>query len=121
MRTRARSPARGDFAQLRLSRDDSSSAATLEATGESGGVIRRRDRCRHQGRDTDLWFCLRDRHPDSPHARADLVITQGICDVCAVPESQVVAASVGCEILTIDAHDLAAIFDSILAIGCATG
>ena len=51
----------------------------------------------------------------------DLVITQGICDVCAVPESQVVAASVGSRILTIDAHDLDAIFASIRAIGSATG
>lgn len=51
----------------------------------------------------------------------DLVITQGICEVCAVPESQVVAASVGSQILTIDAHDLDAIFASIRAIGCATG
>jgi iron complex transport system substrate-binding protein len=51
----------------------------------------------------------------------DLVITQGICDVCAVPESQVVAASVGSQILTIDAHDLDAIFASIRVIGRATG
>jgi iron complex transport system substrate-binding protein len=51
----------------------------------------------------------------------DLVLTQGICDVCAVPESQVVAASVGSRILTLDAHDLAAIFGSIRDVGCATG
>ena len=51
----------------------------------------------------------------------DLVITQGICDVCAVPESQVIAASVGSRILTIDAHDLDAIFASIYAIGSAAG
>lgn len=51
----------------------------------------------------------------------DLVITQGICDVCAVPERQVVTASVASQILTIDAHDLDAIFSSIRAIGCATG
>jgi iron complex transport system substrate-binding protein len=51
----------------------------------------------------------------------DLVITQGICDVCAVPQSQVVAASVGSQILTIDAHDLDAIFASIHAIGGVTG
>jgi len=60
---------------------------------------------------------------DIPGIRAlapDLVITQGICDVCAVPESQVIAASVGSQILTIDAHDLDAIFASIRAIGRAT-
>ncbi len=51
----------------------------------------------------------------------DLVVTQGICDVCAVPERQVVAASVGSRILTLDAHDLAAIFGSIRDVGCATG
>ena len=53
---------------------------------------------------------IRDLEPD-------LVITQGICDVCAVPESQVIAAAVGSEILTIDAHDLDAIFASIREIG----
>ena len=51
----------------------------------------------------------------------DLVLTQGICDVCAVPESQVTAASIGASILTLDAHDLAAIFASIRDVGCATG
>lgn len=61
---------------------------------------------------------------DIPGIRAlqpDLVITQGICEVCAVPESQIVAAAVGGAILTLDAHDLAAIFDSIRAVGRATG
>ena len=76
----------------------------------------------------------------------DLILTQGICDVCAVPERQVVAAihptlksgpdkalrlkrsdslgplfRVGTEILTLDAHDLQAIFASIELLGCATG
>jgi len=51
----------------------------------------------------------------------DLILTQGICDVCAVPESQVIAASVGSRIVTLDAHDLAAIFGSIRDVGCATG
>ena len=62
----------------------------------------------------------------------DLVLTQGICDVCAVPESQLVAAidptlkggplfRVGTEILSLDAHDLSAIFQSIRDVGCATG
>jgi iron complex transport system substrate-binding protein len=61
---------------------------------------------------------------DIPGIRAlkpDLVLTQGICDVCAVPESQVVAASVGSSVLSLDAHDLAAIFASIRDVGCATG
>lgn len=51
----------------------------------------------------------------------DFVLTQGICDVCAVPESQVTAAAIGSQILTLDAHDLSAIFASIRDIGCATG
>ena len=51
----------------------------------------------------------------------DLILTQGICDVCAVPESQVIDASLGGSVLTLDAHDLGAIFSSIRDIGCATG
>ncbi len=50
----------------------------------------------------------------------DLVLTQGICDVCAVPQSQVTAASLGASIVTLDAHDLDAIFASIRDVGCAT-
>jgi len=51
----------------------------------------------------------------------DLVLTQGICDVCAVPEGQVTAASLGASVVTLDAHDLDAIFASIRDVGCATG
>lgn len=51
----------------------------------------------------------------------DLVLTQGICDVCAVPERQVVASVAGATILTLDAHDLAAIFAGIRDVGAATG
>ena len=51
----------------------------------------------------------------------DLVLTQGICDVCAVPQSQVTAATLGASIVTLDAHDLDAIFASIRDVGCATG
>jgi iron complex transport system substrate-binding protein len=51
----------------------------------------------------------------------DLILTQGICDVCAVPESQVLASFAGTQVLTLDAHDLAAIFQSIRDVGCATG
>ncbi len=72
----------------------------------------------------------------------DLILTQGICDVCAVPETQVVHTlksgpndalrfkrsgepgqhlSVGTQVLSLDAHDLAAIFQSIRDVGCATG
>jgi iron complex transport system substrate-binding protein len=61
---------------------------------------------------------------DVEHIRAlkpDLILTQGICDVCAVPQSQVIDASLGGGVLTLDAHDLAAIFSSIRDVGCATG
>jgi iron complex transport system substrate-binding protein len=61
---------------------------------------------------------------DIPGIRAlkpDLVLTQGICDVCAVPQSQVTAASLGASMVTLDAHDLDAIFASIRDVGCATG
>ena len=51
----------------------------------------------------------------------DLVLTQGICDVCAVPESQAIAALAPIPVLSLDAHDLSAIFESIRAVGAATG
>jgi iron complex transport system substrate-binding protein len=55
----------------------------------------------------------------------DLVLTQGICDVCAVPEGQAIDAlselSPAPRILTLDAHDLAAIFQSICDVARATG
>jgi iron complex transport system substrate-binding protein len=51
----------------------------------------------------------------------DLVLTQGICDVCAVPERQVLALKVDAKIVTLDAHDLSAIFASIRAVGAAAG
>lgn len=52
----------------------------------------------------------------------DLVLTQGICDVCAVPESQVIESlGVETQILSLDAHDLSAIFQSIRDVGSATG
>lgn len=51
----------------------------------------------------------------------DLILTQGICDVCAVPEKQVMASFEGTQVLTLDAHDLAAIFQSILDVGRVTG
>lgn len=56
------------------------------------------------------------------HARKpDLVLTQGICDVCAVPERQVLDSVEGARVLTLDAHDLDAILASIRDVGCATG
>jgi iron complex transport system substrate-binding protein len=52
----------------------------------------------------------------------DLILTQGICDVCAVPENQVVRdLGLGTRVLSLDAHDMAAIFASIRDIGHATG
>lgn len=55
----------------------------------------------------------------------DLVLTQGICDVCAVPEHQAVAALAGLPspptVLTLDAHDLPAILAGIRDVGRAAG
>jgi len=52
----------------------------------------------------------------------DLILTQGICDVCAVPESQVVSSfAAGTRVLSLDAHDMAAIFSSICDVGRAIG
>jgi len=55
----------------------------------------------------------------------DLVLTQGICDVCAVPEQQAVAALAGLAspptVLTLDAHDLPAILAGIRDVGRAAG
>jgi len=51
----------------------------------------------------------------------DLVLTQGICDVCAVPESQVLTLVEPIRVLSLDAHDLSAIFESIRAVGIVTG
>ncbi len=55
----------------------------------------------------------------------DLVLTQGICDVCAVPEHEARASVAdlvpGPVVLALDAHDLAAIRAGIRAVGDATG
>ena len=56
----------------------------------------------------------------------DLILTQGICDVCAVPERQVRDAIEtelvpGSTVVSLDAHGLSAIFHSIRAVGSATG
>jgi iron complex transport system substrate-binding protein len=53
--------------------------------------------------------------------KPDLILTQGICDVCAVPAQHVIDSRLGAQILTLDAHDLPAIFASIRDVGCATG
>lgn len=55
----------------------------------------------------------------------DLVLTQGICDVCAVPEQQAVAALADLpsppRVLTLDAHDVSAILAGIRDVGRAAG
>jgi len=58
-------------------------------------------------------------------ADPDLVVTQGVCDVCAVDEVLVreAVADLGldCEVLTLDTHTLADLFDDVAAIGAALG
>ncbi len=57
--------------------------------------------------------------------RPDLILTQAVCEVCAVatPSAQAAAASLDYEpsVLSLDAHDLAGVFRSIVEIGEATG
>ncbi len=53
--------------------------------------------------------------------RPDLLLTQGVCEVCAVPtrDAQAAAARLTCcpMVLALDAHDLAGVLSSIRAIG----
>ena len=55
----------------------------------------------------------------------DLVLTQAVCEVCAVPAPGVreVVERLGLEadVLSLDAHDIAGILDTILAVGRAAG
>ena len=55
----------------------------------------------------------------------DLVVSQGICDVCAVDEVLVREAvddlGLDCEVLTTDPHSLGDVFEDIERIGAATG
>ncbi len=57
--------------------------------------------------------------------RPDLILTQAVCEVCAVPtaSAQEAAASLDYKptILSLDAHDLAGIFCSIMELGRAAG
>ncbi len=57
--------------------------------------------------------------------RPDLILTQAVCEVCAVPtpSAQAAVASLDYEprVLSLDAHDLAGVFRSIVEIGEATG
>lgn len=57
--------------------------------------------------------------------RPDLVLTQAVCDVCAVPTASAREAVASLEyepqVLSLDAHDLEGIFRSIEAVGAAAG
>jgi iron complex transport system substrate-binding protein len=57
--------------------------------------------------------------------RPDLLLTQGVCEVCAVPthDAQAAAAQLGCcpTVLAVDAHDLVGVLTSIRAVGRAGG
>ncbi|MEF8852901.1 MAG: ABC transporter substrate-binding protein [Haloarculaceae archaeon] len=58
-------------------------------------------------------------------ADPDLVISQGVCDVCAVDSVLVRDAveelGLDCDVLTLDTHTLADLYDDIETIGAATG
>ena len=55
----------------------------------------------------------------------DLILTQDLCAVCALPSGQVEAALgyLGCQarVLTLDPHTLDEVLDSIITVGQATG
>jgi iron complex transport system substrate-binding protein len=55
----------------------------------------------------------------------DLVVTQGVCDVCAIDHVQVATAvdelGLDTEVLTLDVHSLDDLFESIHAVGAAIG
>jgi iron complex transport system substrate-binding protein len=57
--------------------------------------------------------------------RPDLILTQGICEVCAVPTAlaQEAACAIGdhVRVLSLDAHSIAEILDSITRVGQAAG
>ena len=58
-------------------------------------------------------------------ARPDLILTQAVCEVCAVPtpaaQEAVASLAHAPRILSLDAHNLAGVFRSVLEIGTATG
>jgi iron complex transport system substrate-binding protein len=58
-------------------------------------------------------------------ADPDLVVTQGLCDVCAVDEVVVRDAvddlGLDCEVLTVDPHSLGDVFEDLRRLGAATG
>ena len=60
---------------------------------------------------------LRDTNPD-------LILTQAVCEVCAVPTSLAVEAARALDgdptILSMDSHSMEDIFDSVIAVGTAT-
>ncbi len=55
----------------------------------------------------------------------DLVLTQAVCEVCAVPapgvRELVERLGLGADVLSLDAHDIAGILDTILAVGRVAG
>jgi len=55
----------------------------------------------------------------------DLLLTQGVCEVCAVPTRDAAAAALGLascpELLALDAHDVAGVLDTIRLVGRAVG
>jgi iron complex transport system substrate-binding protein len=57
--------------------------------------------------------------------KPDIVLTQGVCEVCAVPTPGVRALverqQLGAEVVSLDAHTVGDILDSIIQVGAATG
>jgi iron complex transport system substrate-binding protein len=55
----------------------------------------------------------------------DIVLTQAVCEVCAVPtpgvRDVVARRSLGADVVSLDAHTVQDILDSIVQVGAATG
>jgi iron complex transport system substrate-binding protein len=58
-------------------------------------------------------------------ARPDLILTQAVCEVCAVPtpgvRELVREHGIGAEVLSLDAHTIEGIFERVLQVGAAAG
>ncbi len=97
------------------------SRPTFDASGKSSGAI---DRAIREGASSrnDLYEIDIDQLRElSPH----LVLAQAVCEVCAVPtegaREAVRAAGIEAQVLSLDAHSIRDVLESVTLIGAATG
>ena len=55
------------------------------------------------------------------HDRPDLILTQDLCEVCAVSSSDESLCAIGIETLALDAHSIVGIEETVLALGARLG